>query len=556
MVIFQFLTFYFLLYSFGRAVFQLLNFLLDKKEKSISDEIFGLNIEFFFPVLGLFVLGNIVVIFNFFSGINNTIFWIILILIFVFNFIKAPTIKLNLLNILNYILIPAILSISTRDLGLHPDTGLYHLNYQNWIRSEKIVAGFTNMNERFGYSSIYDFISAPLWFGDNFILLQFVNLSFIVLFFHFLSYNLINKKNNDLFIASYFVILFGLLDNFGFGGGRNGFLYIEGIGKPDVAFAVIFFITNILLISSIRSKQYNNQDFLVASLLILFSIQLRVFGILSLLLLGYYYLELSNYKMSILKNKMLLLIPSILMGSLWMLKNVIISSCLFFPVEFTCINSLSWNAFEHAKDAAYIVQDFYYGLPTENGYVGWYNHWMSSEQNSAMAKNFLLSLLIITVFRILFFKGRARTSFDLKIITIMFILFNFYLWLYNAPAIRLAMGTILLSVGVIGFGNLDLRFKNRFFNLYENKIIISIIIIFCTLLTPRIYKYSDFIKNPLESYFVGVEITETVKNPNGWGVTPKEGHQCEVNINCAPYEVTVTQITSDFLNYKIFIPPE
>ena len=556
MVIFQFLTFYFLLYSFGRAVFQLLNFFLDKKEKSISDEIFGLNIEFFFPVLGLFVLGNIVVIFNFFSGINNTIFWIILILIFVFNFIKAPTIKLNLLNILNYILIPAILSISTRDLGLHPDTGLYHLNYQNWIRSEKIVAGFTNMNERFGYSSIYDFISAPLWFGDNFILLQFVNLSFIVLFFHFLSYNLINKKNNDLFIASYFVILFGLLDNFGFGGGRNGFLYIEGIGKPDVAFAVIFFITNILLISSIRSKQYNNQDFLVASLLILFSIQLRVFGILSLLLLGYYYLELSNYKMSILKNKMLLLIPSILMGSLWMLKNVIISSCLFFPVEFTCINSLSWNAFEHAKDAAYIVQDFYYGLPTENGYVGWYNHWMSSEQNSAMAKNFLLSLLIITVFRILFFKGRARTSFDLKIITIMFILFNFYLWLYNAPAIRLAMGTILLSVGVIGFGNLDLRFKNRFFNLYENKIIISIIIIFCTLLTPRIYKYSDFIKNPLESYFVGVEITETVKNPNGWGVTPKEGHQCEVNINCAPYEVTVTQITSDFLNYKIFIPPE
>ena len=556
MVIFQFLTFYFLLYSFGRAVFQLLNFFLDKKEKSISDEIFGLNIEFFFPVLGLFVLGNIVVIFNFFSGINNTIFWIILILIFVFNFIKAPTIKLNLLNILNYILIPAILSISTRDLGLHPDTGLYHLNYQNWIRSEKIVAGFTNMNERFGYSSIYDFISAPLWFGDNFILLQFVNLSFIVLFFHFLSYNLINKKNNDLFIASYFVILFGLLDNFGFGGGRNGFLYIEGIGKPDVAFAVIFFITNILLISSIRSKQYNNQDFLVASLLILFSIQLRVFGILSLLLLGYYYLELSNYKMSILKNKMLLLIPSILMGSLWMLKNVIISSCLFFPVEFTCINSLSWNAFEHAKDAAYIVQDFYYGLPTENGYVGWYNHWMSSEQNSAMAKNFLLSLLIITVFRILFFKGRARTSFDLKIITIMFILFNFYLWLYNAPAIRLAMGTILLSVGVIGFGNLDLRFKNRFFNLYENKIIISIIIIFCALLTPRIYKYSDFIKNPLESYFVGVEITETVKNPNGWGVTPKEGHQCEVNINCAPYEVTVTQITSDFLNYKIFIPPE
>ena len=421
MIIFQFLFFYFLLYSFGRAVFQLLNLYLNNKGKSVANEIFGFNIEFFFPVLALFVLGNIVVIFNFFSGINNIIFWIILILIFAFNFLKAPKIQVSLFNILNYILIPTILSISTKDLGLHPDTGLYHLNYQNWIRSEKIAAGFTNMNERFGYSSIYDFISAPLWFGDNFILLQFVNLSFFVLFFHFLSYNLLNKNNKDLFMASYFVILFGLLDNFGFGGGRNGFLYIEGIGKPDVAFAVIFFITNILLISSIRSKNYNNQDFLVASILVLFSIQLRVFGILSLFLLGYYFLELSKYKISIIKNKIVLLIPSILFGSLWMLKNTIISSCLFFPVEFTCIHSLSWNKFEHAENAAYIVQDFYYGLPTEDGFVGWYNHWMSSPHNSALAKNFLLSLLIITIFRVLFFKGKSKTSLPVKIITFVFI---------------------------------------------------------------------------------------------------------------------------------------
>ena len=366
----------------------------------------------------------------------------------------------------------------------------------------------------------------------------------------------LNKNNKDLFMASYFVILFGLLDNFGFGGGRNGFLYIEGIGKPDVAFAVIFFITNILLISSIRSKNYNNQDFLVASILVLFSIQLRVFGILSLFLLGYYFLELSKYKISIIKNKIVLLIPSILFGSLWMLKNTIISSCLFFPVEFTCIHSLSWNKFEHAENAAYIVQDFYYGLPTEDGFVGWYNHWMSSPHNSALAKNFLLSLLIITIFRVLFFKGKSKTSLPVKIITFVFIFLNLYLWLYNAPAIRLAMGTILLCVGIVGFGNLDLRFKNKLFNLYKNKTAITLIIIFCTLLTPRIYKYSDFLKNPFEIYFAGVENIETVKNPVGWGVIPKEGNECEINIDCIPYEVEVTQEISSFLNYKIFIPPE
>ena len=49
----------------------------------------------------------------------------------------------------------------------------------------------------------------------------------------------------------------------------------------------------------------------------------------------------------------------------------------------------------------------------------------------------------------------------------------------------------VLSVGVIGFGNLDLRFKNRFFNLYENKIIISIIII--TILMRRTFRSSNIV---------------------------------------------------------------
>jgi ribonucleoside-diphosphate reductase alpha chain len=135
MVIFQFLFFYFLLYSFGRAVFQLLNLYLNNKGKSVAEKIFGFNIEFFFPVLGLFVLGNIVVIFNFFSGINNIIFWIILILIFAFNFLKAPKIKVNPFNILNYILIPTILSYAgtTRPRFLLPE------RREGWTQEAKIA---------------------------------------------------------------------------------------------------------------------------------------------------------------------------------------------------------------------------------------------------------------------------------------------------------------------------------------------------------------------------------------------------------------------------------
>ncbi len=556
MVVFQFLAFYSLLFLLGRGLTQVINFFFVKDETLVDKKIFGINFEFYYPILALFFIGNTVVILNFFTGVNSYFLVFLISGAFLFNIRKKPTIKFSFFSFLNYVLIPSILSISSKDLGMHPDTGLYHLNYQNWIRSEKIAIGITNTNERFGYSSIYDHISSALWFGDNFLLLHFLNLSFMVIFFHFLSFNLFNNKNRDMFMLSYFILLFGILDNFGFSGGRNGFIYIEGIGKPDVGFAIIFFLTNILLISSIRKKSYSNLDFFVASLMALFTIQLRVFGILCLFLLGYYLLEMCDYKLINIFKKLKLLITSVVLGISWMLKNVLISSCLFFPVEITCLHFLSWNKFEHAENAAYVVQDFHYGLPTEDGLSGWYSHWMASPLNSAIAKNFILSLLLICIIRIIFFKDKSKFNTGLNTFIFLYIVLNYYMWLYNAPAIRLAMGILLLTIGILGLGDLELRFNNNFFKLYENKVIITLTIVLCTLLVPRVYKYVEFIKNPLESNFAGAGIVETIDNPRGWGLIPKEGSECEVNIDCVPYSVEVTLSYSNFLNYKIFIPPE
>ena len=64
---------------------------------------------------------------------------------------------------------------------------------------------------------------------------------------------LLAKKTIYFFLL--FLLLFGILDNFGFNGGRNGFLYIEGVGKQDLAFAVVFLISNLLIINSIIQKQ-------------------------------------------------------------------------------------------------------------------------------------------------------------------------------------------------------------------------------------------------------------------------------------------------------------
>jgi len=41
------------------------------------------------------------------------------------------------------------------------------------------------------------------------------------------------------------IVLFGILDNFGMAGGRNGFIDIEAVTKYDTPFAIIYFLTGL-----------------------------------------------------------------------------------------------------------------------------------------------------------------------------------------------------------------------------------------------------------------------------------------------------------------------
>ena len=51
-------------------------------------------------------------------------------------------------------LIIFILFISFYDINLSKDSYLYHLSTQNWLYTEKIVFGISNLNPYLGYVSI------------------------------------------------------------------------------------------------------------------------------------------------------------------------------------------------------------------------------------------------------------------------------------------------------------------------------------------------------------------------------------------------------------------
>ena len=58
------------------------------------------------------------------------------------------------------------------------------------------------------------------------------------------------------------ILIYGVLDNFGFNGGKT-FIEIEGITKYDSVFAVSFVLGNIFLINILRNKRIDGFELFI-----------------------------------------------------------------------------------------------------------------------------------------------------------------------------------------------------------------------------------------------------------------------------------------------------
>ena len=255
---FKYALFYIFLLLLGRSFVLLIQSIL-YKTRSNPNTIFSIRSNIVYPVIGLIFLGNLLIILNFFIPLKSNLVFIFFIPFILFNFfnleIKNINMKIvNLDNFLFYIVIPSLLIISSSTTNFHYDAGYYHLNHQNWLRESNLIFGMVNIFWPFGMSSVNEYISSFFWFDSSFILLHFLTLYFIHFLFIFISYNILKNENINLKAASFFLLIYSLLDNFGFSGGRNGFPYIQGVGKQDIAVGVLFCFVSLIILNFIRQK--------------------------------------------------------------------------------------------------------------------------------------------------------------------------------------------------------------------------------------------------------------------------------------------------------------
>ena len=132
------------------------------------------------------------------------------------------------------------LNLSNKIINKYPNSilinnilGVIHTELKNYTLAKNLFIKVINLNPKYndGYynlANIYNKIGEE----DNAIK----------------NYERVIELDSNYYKAvSIFVLIFGILDNFGYLGGRNGFIYFENLGKQDVTFSILFFISSFLM---------------------------------------------------------------------------------------------------------------------------------------------------------------------------------------------------------------------------------------------------------------------------------------------------------------------
>ena len=260
MVPILFSIFYSALFFFTQGfnkIFNLFQNLKFEKENEIDSIVL---LKIFYPIIGIFYIGNIIFILNFITSIKSLVPYLLIIIsgVIIYGIIKTDILSNKLYLTMNLI-VPGIIGISSYGIGIHYDAGLYSIPNQVWIRESPIVFGLTNINPWLSWTSLFEYFSTLLWFKNSFTFLHFLDNSFVATIFIFIFFGL---KSNNIFYqsVSFSLVLFSLLDNVGYLGGANGFPMIEKILKPNNSVAILIFITTFLIILSIKNKIYTKQS--------------------------------------------------------------------------------------------------------------------------------------------------------------------------------------------------------------------------------------------------------------------------------------------------------
>lgn len=546
--IFVFNLFYCHFYFLGRGILNI----FFKKISSIDVKNLDLNIKSLYAIIGLFFLGVFTFLTNFLFKVNpiiNLIFSIMIICFdIIFNKLNKINFNKNKLKIITLFIVP----LSSYATNVAYDFGLYHYITQSLITTSKINFGIAIFHKRLAYSSIFDYISANFLFIDNFIFNHFVNLVFLVTFFFVLID--FSNANYRKFILALSVTLYGVFDNFGFNGGKNGFIEIEGIGKYDSVFAFIFFLNVYIFLEQFDKGKITKSSFFLSHIFTLFSIFLRPTGLILIFGLFYLYFIKGFNKFNFFK--FLIYKPFLVFVSIfWLLKNLIISGCLIFPISFLCIDRSYKFSSELALSEKIEIGSIYKNYNFTSNFYEWFDTWKNNNIfNYSTLLNFIISIFAVLLILVLFNRITINNLMPLLLLVIFYIF-----WIGTAPDLRFGIGFFTSSILIINYVFI-FEAKTMLLESYLKKAY-PLILFICIFGFLRIDNYIKFYENPIQFVNLNKDYIENeyqinkltyIKRVDSYGYsTIKPNEQCWFNIKCSPFYSKKVKVNDNY-GYKIY----
>ena len=299
-----------------------------------------------FGILGFVIIYFVTLMVHFFYSINDYfIYFTYLILIsyfllnskIFFSELKIGSYKFGLI-----FLVFILLSITNNH---HDDLYIFQLPIINYMQNFKIVFGLINLNDFIGqghsFYEIMSFFKVPIYENRAYFLLPIIFLNFFVIY---LFEKLKEEKNYLIKYFIYFIIILLIVR----------FSRSKEYGT-DIPILCLLFYIQLNFLSFLNTKNF--QFFLKSILASIFCIILKLYGITSLFYLLAFIPILKKDIFKIFeKKRILIFFTSILL--LTLVKNFIVSGCLFYPISKTCFDkkNISWAV---SKEVAQKRNEFY-----------------------------------------------------------------------------------------------------------------------------------------------------------------------------------------------------
>ena len=469
------------------------------------------NLDYFSSQLlyGLIIISFIALFLNFFFPLNKLLNTLILILP-IFFLIKKKHIYFTKQFFLFLIISTIIITLLIYESHVYrPDAGLYHLPYIKILNDEKILFGLSNLHFRYGHISIVQYLAAisnNIIFGENGIVFAQVLIASSVII-NFLSKIYYYNKSQNYNFHFFFLISASIFIAYKMN------RYSEYGNDAPSHFLFFFLISELLSLDKTKIKNIANTFILIPFIIF------NKITLLLCILFTFLFIKKKNL-IELFKLKRIYFI--FIFGILWILKNIIVSGCILYPVKSLCVSSLFWTDIKKVEYVSIENEVWTKGWPDYTRSIDndskqkiskemylknlfWLPYW--SQNHLKKILNILLpylAFLLILIFIFHLIKKKSKRFIVDKTLIVLIILMSLstLFWLIKVPVFRYGYSYIISLISFLfAYSSIHFDFKKSAKNIFNILIIFLITIILTKNLVRIIYTKNDYNNHPWPKYY-------------------------------------------------------